>query len=128
MLDAANAGETWRRAVEKIPGMAGDYARKFNRLEISGMNRMTVFFSPENAFCKTACQRPEQVQRFEQALTEVTGQTMRVEFKFLEAPPPAAARRRRPGRWSRRNNGSSRPPAIRWCSGPASCSAPTCDG
>ena len=90
MLDAVNAGETWRRAIEKIPGMTGDYARKFNRLEISGMNRVTVFFSPEHAFCKTACQRPEQVLRFEQALKDVTGQTIRVEFKLLEASPQAA--------------------------------------
>ena len=91
MLDAANAGETWRRAIEKIPGMTGDYAKKFNRLEISGINRVTVFFSPEHAFCKTACQRPEQVLRFEQALKDVTGQTIRVEFKLLEASPQAAS-------------------------------------
>ena len=90
MLDAGNVGETWRRAIEKIPGMTGDYARKFNRLEISGINRVTVFFSPEHAFCRTACQRPEQVLRFEQALKEVTGQTIRVEFKLLEASPQAA--------------------------------------
>jgi DNA polymerase-3 subunit gamma/tau len=89
MLSAANATETWRRAIEKIPGMTGDYAKKFDRLEISGMNRVTVFFSPEHAFCKTACQRPEQVQRFEQALRDVTGQTIRVEFKLLEALPQA---------------------------------------
>ena len=90
VLDAATAGETWRRAIEKIPGMTGDYARKFNRLEISGINRVTVFFSPEHAFFKTACQRPEQVLRFEQALKDVTGQTIRVDFKLLEAPPQAA--------------------------------------
>ena len=91
MLDAANADETWRRAIEKIPGMASEYAKKFNRLEISGINRMTVFFSPEHAFCKTACQRPEQVLRFEKALKDVTGQTIRVEFKLLEAAPQAAS-------------------------------------
>jgi hypothetical protein len=91
MLSAANAGETWQRAIEKIPGMTGEHAKKFNRLEVSGMNRVTVFFSPEHAFCKTACQRPEQVLRFEQALKDVTGQTIRVEFKLLEAPPQTTA-------------------------------------
>ncbi|MEI8375541.1 MAG: hypothetical protein WCJ35_22195, partial [Planctomycetota bacterium] len=89
VLDAVNVGETWRRAIEKIPGMVGEQAKKFSRLEISGMNRVTVFFSPENAFCKTACQRPEQVLRFEQVLKGVTGQMIRVEFKLLEAPPQA---------------------------------------
>ncbi len=91
VLDAVNAGETWRRAIEKIPGMTGDYARKFNRLEISGINRVTVFFSPEHAFCKTACQRPEQVLRFEQALKDVSGQTIRVDFRISEASPQAAS-------------------------------------
>ena len=86
-----NAGETWRRAIEKIPGMIGEQAKKSCRLEVSGMNRLTVCFSPENAMCKTACQRPEQVLRFEQALKDVSGQTMRVEFKLLEAPPLAAS-------------------------------------
>ncbi len=91
MLDAVNVGETWRRAIEKIPGMIGEQAKKFSRLDISGMNRMTVYFSPENAMCKTACQRPEQVLRFEQALKDVTGQAIRVEFKLLEPSPQAAS-------------------------------------
>ncbi len=91
VLDAANAAETWRRAIETISGMTGDYAKKFHRLEISGINRVTVFFSPEHAFCKTACQRPEQVLRFEKALKDVTGQTIRVEFKLLEAAQDASA-------------------------------------
>ena len=84
VLNAANAGETWRRAIEKIPGMIGEQAKKFGRLDVSGTNRITVFFSPENAMCKAACQRAEQVLRFEQALKDVTGQTVRVEFKLLE--------------------------------------------
>ncbi len=89
VLDEGNAGQTWRRAIEKIPGLTGDYARKFNRLELSGINRVTIFFSPEHAFCKTACQRPEQVLRFEQALKDASGETIRVEFKLLESPQAA---------------------------------------
>jgi DNA polymerase-3 subunit gamma/tau len=89
VLDTANVGETWRRAIEKIPGMVGEQAKKFSRLDVSGMNRVTVFFSPENALCKTGCQRPEQVLRFEQALKDVTGQVIRIEFKLLDAPPQA---------------------------------------
>jgi len=89
VLSAGNVGETWLRAIETIPGMTGESAKKFNRLEISGINRVTVFFSPEHAFSRTACQRPEQVLRFEQALKEVTGQAIRLEFKLLEVSPQA---------------------------------------
>jgi DNA polymerase-3 subunit gamma/tau len=91
VLDAVNVGETWRRAIEKIPGITGDYAKRFNRLEISGINRVTVFFAPEHAFCKAACQRPEQLQRLEQAMKEVSGQVVRLEFKVLDASPQAAS-------------------------------------
>ncbi len=90
VLDAVNAGETWRRAIGKIPGMLGEQAKKFSRLDVSGINRVTVFFSPENALCKTACQRPEQAARLEKALKDVTGETIRVEFKLLEPPAQAA--------------------------------------
>jgi DNA polymerase III subunit gamma/tau len=87
VLDAANAGDTWQRAIEKVTGLMGDHARRFHRLEVSGMNRLSVYFALEQAFCKAACQRPEQVQRFEQALKDVTGQAVRIEFKVLEAAP-----------------------------------------
>ena len=90
LLDTANAAETWRRAIEKISGMAADSAKKFSRLEVSGINRLTIFFAAEHAFFKTACQRPEQVARFEQALKDVTGQAIRVDFKLLEAAPQTA--------------------------------------
>jgi DNA polymerase-3 subunit gamma/tau len=96
VLDASNAAEIWRRAIEKIPGMVGDQAKKFFRLDITGINRMAVVFAAEHAFCKTACQRPEQVQRFEQALKQVTGQPIRLEFKVLEADPQAVAEAARP--------------------------------
>jgi DNA polymerase III subunit gamma/tau len=89
-LDAANMGETWRRALEKVPGMVGEQAKKFHRLEISGINRLTVCFAPEHSMYKTACHRPEQTVKFERALKEVTGQTIRVEFKVLTTEPVAA--------------------------------------
>ena len=96
VLSAVNVGETWQRAIEKIPGMIGEQAKKYSRLDVSGMNRLTVLFSAENAMCKAACQRPEQVLRFEQALKDVTGQTIRVEFKLLEPSPKAAETPARP--------------------------------
>jgi DNA polymerase III subunit gamma/tau len=85
VLHATNAAEAWQQAIEKIPGMVGDQAKKYQRLEITGINRMAVVFAAEHAFCKTACQRPEQVQRFEQALKQITGQSIRIEFKVTEA-------------------------------------------
>ncbi len=57
--------------------------------------------------CKTACERPEQVARFERALPEVTGQPIRVEFKLQEA---AATTRRHAG--VLRTGSEPQPPAV----------------
>jgi DNA polymerase-3 subunit gamma/tau len=90
VLEAHNAAETWRRAVEKVPGLVADQAKKFSRLEVSGINRLTIHFAPENAMYKSACQRPEQVTKFEQALRSVTGQTIRIDFKLQEGAAASA--------------------------------------
>ncbi len=47
VLESHNAAETWRRAVEKVPGLVADQAKKFSRLEVSGINRLTIHFAPE---------------------------------------------------------------------------------
>jgi hypothetical protein len=71
--------------------MVADQAKKYSRLEISGINRLTIHFAAENAFCKLACQRPEQVLRIERALQEVTGQMIRIDFKLQESAATATA-------------------------------------
>ena len=85
VLEPTNANEVWQQAIEKVSGMVADQAKRFSRLEVSGINRLTIHFAPENAFCKSACQRPEQMSRLERALQDVTGQTIRVDFKLQEA-------------------------------------------
>ena len=90
VLESHNAAETWRRAVEKVPGLVADQAKKFSRLEVSGINRLTIHFAPENSMYKLACQRPDQVSRFERALQDVTGQAIRIDFKLQEGALPVA--------------------------------------
>jgi DNA polymerase-3 subunit gamma/tau len=91
VLESHNAAETWRRAVEKVPGLVADQAKKFSRLEVSGINRLTIHFAPENSMYKSACQRPDQVAKFERALQDVTGQTIRIDFKLQEGATSAVA-------------------------------------
>jgi hypothetical protein len=54
-----------------------------------------VSFRPRYTFCKSACERPEQKARFEQALADLTGEQVQLEFTLLEEeetaseePPP----------------------------------------
>ena len=75
--------------------MAVDQARHFDLGGIPRPNRLVIRFKSGYAVCKSACERPEQVARFEQALAEVTGQRIRVEFALAADEPgqrePSAA-------------------------------------
>ena len=79
-LTAENAVEVWNRALSRLSGMAADQARQFDSVAIPAPNRLVIRFKSGYAVCKSACERPEQVARFEQALAEVSGQRIRVEF------------------------------------------------
>ena len=60
--------------------MVVEQARQFDSMAIPAPNRLVIRFKPGYAVFKSTCERPEQVARFEQALAEVTGQRVRVEF------------------------------------------------
>lgn len=88
-LMAENAVEVWNAALSRLSGMAADQAMHFDSVVLAAANRLVIRFKSGYAVCKSACERPEQVARFEQALAEVTGQRVRVEFA-LAADEPAA--------------------------------------
>ena len=69
--------------------MIVEQAKQFCRVETSGPNRLAVFFPHKYALAQAQCQRPEQANRFEQAMAEVTGQRIKIEF-LLAAPEPDA--------------------------------------
>jgi DNA polymerase-3 subunit gamma/tau len=79
-LAAETAADVWGRALEKMSGMVVEQAKQFSRVELAGPDRLAVFFAPKYTLARSACQRPDQVSRFEQALAEVTGRPVRVEF------------------------------------------------
>ncbi|MGA2067106.1 MAG: DNA polymerase III subunit gamma/tau [Thermoguttaceae bacterium] len=95
-LAADTAAEVWGRALERMSGLVVEQARQFSRVELAGPNRLAVYFSPKYTLARSACQRPDQASRFEQALAEVTGGPVRVEFLLAAedgAGPEAAAPR-----------------------------------
>jgi DNA polymerase III subunit gamma/tau len=92
---AQNAVEIWNAALGLLSGMAVEQAKQFDSIAIPAPNRLVVRFKPRYAMFKAACERPEQAAKFEQALAEVTGQRIRVEFGVTvdeaDEPMPAAA-------------------------------------
>ena len=85
-LTADNAVEVWNRVLAGLSGMAVDQARHFDSVAFRA-NRLVIRFKPVYDFSKGFCERPEQIARFEKTLTEVTGQTIRVEFALTADEP-----------------------------------------
>jgi DNA polymerase-3 subunit gamma/tau len=83
-FSAENAVEIWNRALSRLSGMVVEQARHFDSVALSGPDRLVIRFKPMYDLAKGLCARPEQVARFEQALVEVTGQAIRVEFALAE--------------------------------------------
>ncbi len=87
-LTAETAAEVWRSALDQMSGMTAEQARQFDRVAISAPNRLVIYFPPAYTLAKSVCERPDHAAKFEKALAEVTGQTVRIEFAVAEDAPP----------------------------------------
>jgi DNA polymerase III subunit gamma/tau len=91
---AGNVATIWSAALARLSGMIVDQAKHCEPPALVAPDRLLVRFKAEYAIFKSACERPEQVAKFEQALAEVTGTSMRVEFALCEEdatqPQPGA--------------------------------------
>ncbi|MEN6558171.1 MAG: DNA polymerase III subunit gamma/tau [Thermoguttaceae bacterium] len=91
MLSAENATAVWSQALDRMSGMIVDQARHFDSVAASSSNRLVIRFKSGYALFKSACERPEQVARFEHALADVTGQRIHVEFGLTDEPTSESA-------------------------------------
>lgn len=81
----------WKQVLDQIQDMTADYARKVESIAISGPNRLVGRFRKAYSQFKDQVERPERRQRLEQALAEVAGRAIRVEFELLPDEPQTAA-------------------------------------
>ncbi len=86
-----NVAQIWQQAVSQQTDVTREYASKAAGAAILAPNRLVVQFPAQYTFCKSYCERPEQVARFEQALEATTGQRVRVEFVLLPGETRPAA-------------------------------------
>ena len=87
-LTADNLPMIWKEALVSIEDMTADFASKCDSIAISGPNRVVVRF--RKAYNKEQCQRPERKTRLEQALSQVAGVAVEVEFELLADLPGGA--------------------------------------
>jgi DNA polymerase III subunit gamma/tau len=86
-----NAVEIWNRVLSRLSGMVVEQARHFDRISFSTPDRLVISFKPGYAVAKSSCERPEQLARFKQALAQVTGREIQIEFTIDETASSAAA-------------------------------------
>ncbi|MFP6612731.1 MAG: DNA polymerase III subunit gamma/tau [Pirellulales bacterium] len=97
-LSAANAKEIWEQTLEKLSGMVEARAKNYSQLAIPAPNRLVVSFSETYNLCKSFCERPEQIERIQRALEEVTGARVRVVFSLSDDPAREAPKKSAPSR------------------------------
>jgi len=81
-LTAENATEIWTAALSRLSGLTAEQAKFFERAALAGPNHLVISFKPGYALAKSLCERPDQLSRCQQALAEVTGHPVRVEFRI----------------------------------------------
>jgi DNA polymerase-3 subunit gamma/tau len=94
-----SVGRLWRLALDQLNDMTADYAATAESIAITGPNRLVVRFRQVYNASKTFCERPDRRLALEEAVSQVTGQSVRLEFELIRedrphaAPPPPAESR-----------------------------------
>ena len=96
-----NVGAIWREALSGLSGLLPEQAAACDSVSLSGADRLAVAFGEKYNSCKAFCERGEQLRTLEQALRDVVGRDMRIEFVLIKdkqpevkAARPTAPRRR----------------------------------
>jgi DNA polymerase-3 subunit gamma/tau len=100
ILTPANATEIWQQVLDNMGDMVADMGRLAAQVASSGPNRLVASFPAEYITHKEFCERPNSRSRFEKALSDLTGEIIRVDFELLpgkarptERPTPAPNKR-----------------------------------
>ncbi len=82
-LDASSAESVWKEALALLGDMTADYGGFYDSVATSAPNNLVVRFQAGYTLQKESLERPERKNRVEQALAEVTGQPVHVQFELL---------------------------------------------
>lgn len=81
LISAESATSIWKQAIAKIEDMTADYAAFCDRVAISAPNRLVASFKASYTLQKESCEKPERKARIEEALRQITGQRIHVDFE-----------------------------------------------
>ena len=75
--------QIWRQALDSLGDVTADLGNCYERLAISAPNRLVVSFKASYTLQKESIERPERKSRLEASLSQITGQTMRIDLELL---------------------------------------------
>ena len=78
-----SAEKIWQQTLASLGDVTADLAKCYDCVAISAPNRLAVRFKASYTLQKESCERPERKSRLEATLSEVTGQTMRIDLELL---------------------------------------------
>ncbi|MFV1964910.1 MAG: DNA polymerase III subunit gamma/tau [Pirellulaceae bacterium] len=93
-LDPIRVDQIWKQALTLLGDMTADHGARYERIAISAPNHLVVSFRAGYTLDKERCERPERKARIEEAIAQVTGQTVRVDFEILPDSSSAPAVRK----------------------------------
>jgi len=83
VLTDDSAEQIWRQTLQSLGDVTEELGTCYERVAISAPNRLVVSFKAGYTLQKESCERPERKSRLESALSEITGQTMRLDLELL---------------------------------------------
>ena len=83
-LTETNVRHLWTQALDVVADTTADFARKCDNVATFGPNHLVVFFRARYNSSKLYCERPERRSRLEQAMGQVVGQSVNLEFRLLD--------------------------------------------
>jgi DNA polymerase-3 subunit gamma/tau len=78
-----SAEKIWQQTLASLGDVTADLAKCYDCVAISAPNRLAVRFKASYTLQKESCERPERKSRLEATLSEITGQTMRIDLELL---------------------------------------------
>ncbi|NQT17794.1 MAG: hypothetical protein HQ582_33880, partial [Planctomycetes bacterium] len=96
VLTAENAREVWSHALSRVSGLGARHAKDYAEIATLAPDRLVIRFKRAYTLSKSICERPDQMAKFQQALAELTGQSIQVQFALLEEGDAEDAHRSAP--------------------------------
>ncbi|MFP6621113.1 MAG: hypothetical protein VB877_17345, partial [Pirellulaceae bacterium] len=78
-----SAERIWQQTLASLGDVTADLAKCYDCVALSAPNRLAVRFKASYTLQKESCERPERKSRLEATLSEITGQTMRIDLELL---------------------------------------------